>query len=304
MFTLPHQHERIAQGFEDLAMNLDAGLDLHSSLGIPPSSDGRSMVESIAGAGPALEQLDRRVLEAAERAGDLPRALRNRAAFHHFQAEALMLCGKKLAYPALVLCLAAATLILISVLGYVPSAGRVLAIAIVILALIGFAVRHYLQGTGNRPEWDGRRVPGLHGFLWDHGLLPYLDALHALYRSGVPIHEAHQEATKVSPVAWVRMRLARASHDLSAGLTLSDALAKQAALTRDSQALLAKGERSGSLEECLHRAAEIHRLALRRRISRATTLLGSVLYLAAVLAVVFVAASFYSSYFASLSRRL
>ncbi len=295
-FPGPGQNDRDADKLEDLAQALDAGIDLDLFLGDPAGPAGENMLEKIRRHGPATTLLDRRILEAAERAGELPRALRERAAAKRFLAETKRLLIRQLSYPSLVLVMAALVTLLLTNLGMFPNGGRVLTAVAVLIALALVGLWQYLRSIPTNPERSGKLIPGLHRLLQDYGELPYLEALHGLYAAGIPIIEAHQDATRTCPVAWLRMRLTHASRHLTEGSGLAESLAMEAAVCADTQGLLSKAELSGNLEDAVLRAADRRRQVLRRKVTRASKALGTGSYIIAVLVVAMVAISFYSSY--------
>jgi type II secretory pathway component PulF len=296
----PGQNERIADRLEELAEALEAGLNVDRLLDSGAGGEAQSMVEKILLHAPSLSRLDQHILEAAERAGELPRALRGRAEAQRFQAETKRLLIRQLSYPIFVLLMAAAVLILVSALGFFAGAGTLLTSILVLTALAVLALWLYLRPIPANPESDGALIPGLKELLRDYGELPYLEALHGLYAAGITIVEAHHEATRTCPVAWLRMRLTRASRHLSEGSGLSEALARESAVSTDTQGLISKAEVSGSLEDALARAAVLRRQVLRRKITRTAKTLGFSLKVTAAIAVAMIALSFYGSYFSVL----
>ena len=141
--------------------------------------------------------------------------------------------------------------------------------------------------------WLGKLFAGL-------AELPYLETLHALYASGIPIVEAHATATGGVGVASLRIRLRQAERTLREGGSLSEGLAASGALLAETRELLALGERSGQLEDALARTLKRRREVTARQVKTTAKIGGQAAYFAAAGVAVYFILTFYLDYFAKL----
>jgi type II secretory pathway component PulF len=293
MPSWPWVDERAADRLLDVASQLDAGLDPRAMLG--PDAACRSWEEAIAASlereRVRLSAFERALLQSAEHAGRLPQALRARAQARQQRAGLARELLRSGAYPLAVL----------SVAVLAASVSRVatpLALALLVLgfaAVLAGAARALLGGSGER-------VPLVRDLQHDRGEVVYLEALHDLYASGVPLREAHPRALAAVPVAWVRMRLFAADAALQRGEPLVASLAAANALREETLRILAPGERAGDLEAALARALQRRRDTLARNLGRLRRAASLLVTAFAFGVAVWVILAFYGGLFGSLGR--
>jgi general secretion pathway protein F len=291
--------ERAALQFDDLASALDAGLPL-ANLGGDPAAGERAVHSALAGRGVHLDAAEDAVLVAAAQAGRLGAALRARAEQRRQRAAFAREVWGGLRYPLLLFAMAILTSLVVSrfVGGFwFPT------LLIAGLGALGAAllwIRRGLAGGGER--W--RRLPWLGALAAELGELPYLEALHALYASGVPIVAAHATATDAVAVVDVRLRLRAVGKALREGIPLAGALAAAAALHPESRQLLATGEGTGQLEDALARALRRRREVCTERIRTLARWLGACLYGLAMAVVLLLVIRFWLGYADQLRRAM
>jgi len=290
--------ERAAMQFEDLASALDAGLPL-AKLGADPRAGERSVQAALEARGVRLTVSEDAVLTAAFQAGRLGPALRGRGAQRRQRAQFSRDVLASLRYPVFLL---AAALMISLVVGTVIGHNWLPVAVLGGLAAIGGLLVWGHRGlrTGGR-KW--LEVPWFGPLAAASGELPYLETLHALYASGVPLVEAHTTATATVPIAEVRLRLRAAGATLREGSTLTDALADATALHSETRELLASGEASGQLESALDRALNRRREVTLRQIRSTIRWFGAAIYGLAILAAVYVIFDFYLGYIGLLNSR-
>ncbi|MEZ5965294.1 MAG: type II secretion system F family protein [Planctomycetota bacterium] len=279
----------VAEQFEDLASRLDAGLDAGGPVGEAAVATLRRHL--------TLRAWEWSTLSAAESAGALPTVLRHLAAAHRERSALRREVAAALAYPAVVLamCTLVATVVLatgVAPRGWLALTGGLLAALLAGALWLGWRLRD--------PSLEGDRLPVVGRLSRCAAELPYLVALRALYGAGVPLRQAHAEATPAAGVPWVRARLHVAGTELRAGGDLASALANSKALTAETLTLVRNGEAAGQLEDALGRAITRRREEYGRSLRRWTRLLGWGAYAYAALSVLWIALRFYGSYFAAL----
>ncbi len=302
MPKLPHHHERNAERMDDIASSLDAGLDANTAIGSDRSQLDRGFVAALDQTELDLDDLDRRILGAAEKAGDLPSALRERAESQRFTGQLKRSVMSSLAYPLFLIVFASMIFLLLSSIGQVGSGWTILGFWAPLLIFAGTLYYAFKQAR-TADNFNARRLPVIGKIINDLGELPYLSAMHSLYRAGIPILDAHDLALKTSPIAYTRANLGVAAHALQKGEDYASAVETAAILDADTLQLVKNGERSGSLEESLKRAMTRRREVLQRRILRAAKTTGFVVYAFAMLVAIYVIFSFYGNLYSGLGRR-
>jgi len=294
----PQKDDRAALEFEDLASQLDAGLS-PLQLGGDPAT-GEQMVHGIlARRRVELDPTEAAVLTAAWRAGRTPASLRHLAAQRTQRADCARILLRGLRYP---LVLAGMTLVTSFVASSI--AGRsafytLLATVVGIAVLLGLAIAGLARG---REPWVS--LPLLREFARALAEVPYLEVLHGLYATGVPLLRAHPLAVAACPVAAVQRHLQQADHLLQQGQPLTQALGAVAAagggVHRETLQLITNGEHAGSLEEALLRALRRRQEVVARHMAALAKGLTMLVYALACAVAIFVVFSFYSSYFGAL----
>ena len=292
MVPWPHVDDRIAARMEDVASQLDAGL-------VPSEvRPGTGIVDSLTQAprgGLPLRPNEAAVLSAAERAGTLSRALRQQAQARRTRAEMVRDVAAQLRYPLLLRPVTSFAFVMTGrISGRSPLASGF--IVITVLVLVAVAIALFVKWV-RRPTFDGDRVPGLSTLLRDMAEVPYLETLGGLYGAGVKLQEAHAEALRTVPVPFVKIRLAQAETLLQRGEPFALAMARARALGPESQQLVETGERTGTLEDALLRAAARRREVLQRRLGAVARTVSMVLGAAVFLFAAWVVIDFYIQYY-------
>lgn len=258
MIPFPARDRDIADRFEDLASALAAGLPVPEVIACAgpvqtPPSPGASLTQQIE-ARLRLANSERLVFAAAEKAGHLDRALRERAAARRLRAQMVGGLGFKLAYPLFLILAALATGVLVGLVGGGSWRRPALVLGLALLGL-GFATRWFYRRLVEG-RTDPAQVPGLGSWLLDVAEVPVLQTLHGLYAAGVRIDEALPLCASVAPFGRTRTRLRHAAGVVGSGHSLSDALVAAGALHQETRTLLGNGERAGDLEGALERATQ------------------------------------------------
>lgn len=293
--THPRRDEQAALAFADLASALDAGLPL-ANLGGDAADGERVLTALLRRRQIELSAADASALEAAWVAGRGPAALRRLADQRQRRAAFVRSVRQSLRYP---LALIAMSLLVATTAGSVFG-GRWLPITAVLIAaglatLIVCAVRGLRRGS---ERW--RAMPLLGPLAQDLAEVPYLEILHSLYASGVPLLQAHARAVAGCPVASVQARLLAADHLLQQGRPLAEALATFSPVDSETQTLLQNGEHAGDLEGALQRALQRRRDVAERRTGQLARILGTAAYVVGASIAFATIWSFYSGYFAAL----
>lgn len=288
----------LATGPEDalasLADALDAGLLAESALastGIGAAvANGTPIHEALAAAFPDLSTTERTVLRAAETGGALPDALRRLAEDRRIRSARRRELASRLAYPLLVVTLAAGVSLLFAGIG-MPGLGVGFwgGTAIGLAALTALALR-----ARRRLRTDpGFELRGLGDVLTRAAATPYFEALLALYAAGVRIDDAHREAVSGCWQAALRTRLVAAGTSLAGGAALAESLDRAGACDPWVRDALRAAERSGTLEAGLRQVITRLRSATDAAAQRAIRVLGAVAYAFAVAVVLLTLAEFY-----------
>lgn len=297
MFDLFSTDAKLALRLEELASQLDAGLPPGEIL--PGVGLDSGLVAALRPPEWPLDPTERSVLEAAEQAGRLPDALRERAAARRQRAELRRELISGLRYPILVLLV----MVPVGAVAGMVAGGAWAAIAglgiPVALVMAGIALRRAVRS----PTFHGGGIPGLRSILHDAAEIPYLEALGGLYRAGVGLLPAHSQALRAVPVASVRARLFLAAQLLEGGdIALGEALARTSAVQPETLQILQPAERAGALEEALGRALDRRRHTLASRTSSAIRLFSGTLYAVVVVLVALLALDFYGSLYRTALR--
>lgn len=287
--------ERAALQFEDVASALDAGLPL-SALGVDGGHGEAALPEAMRQRGVSLSVTEHQVLLAAWQAGRAGAAMRSCAAARRQRAEFQRQLWSGLRYPLVLLAVTTlASLTTMRVVGHpwlVVLAGSCLALAVAALLWLRRALR-----VGNDAV---TRLPLVGGLVLQFAELPYLETLHALYASGVPLAAAHHTAVDTVRVPALRARLAIADHAVRDGRPLHDGLMQAVALHPETRTLLATGERTGTLEEALLRALTRRREVTHRGVTDLARRTGHLVYVVAAAIAAGIVVQFWLGYYAAL----
>lgn len=272
--------ERAAVQCDDLASALDAGLPL-AALGGDPAAGDQVVVAMLRRRGVALAPHEAAALVAGWRAGRAGILLRGTAERRRQRAALRRQVWSSLRYPlALLVLTTAASAVVGPMLGatWLPMAFGVVLAA---LALAVWAGSRALRRGG---PWT-RQVPWVGELVASAAEVPYLEALQALYASGVPIAAAHTTATAAVPTAAVADRLRVVARILAEGRRLGEALHEALALHPETRQLLTTGEHAGQLEDALQRALRRRREVLADSAATLARWFGVAMYAAAAIGV-------------------
>jgi len=288
--------ERAALQFADIASSLDAGLPL-PALGADPNAGDRAVHAAMQKRGVRLTTTEDAVLLHAWRAGRASQALRRCAAGRERRAQFARHVWAGLRYPFLLL-----VMILVASIATAGVIGSGFLIGVVIAYSIAGAGAFWLRGRIHAGAPWITRVPVARHLVPGLGELPYLETLHALYGSGVPIAAAHAQAVGTVRVAMVRERLAIADAIVQRGQPLREGLQQALALHPETRSLLATGEQAGQLEDALQRALLRRIDVTGRDLEQFARRLGQIAYFAAAAVCVILILKFYGSYFGGWRR--
>ena len=294
--------QRQADTFDDVASALDAGLPADTILKDQATRSRRAVPSLEHGFVHALARvidlgtLDRTTLEAAETAGQLTRALRDRASDARDGATFRKSIVRSLIYPLGLLSMAMAVVGALTswglAVGWLP---LVLGLGLPAgLATLAAATVWHVQTPMFRPAVWGP----IGALVRDAAELPYLRALRSLYAAGIRIDLAHNIAAASSPIPAIRSRLVAAAAGPRSGTPLVEALARHDALHTETIRLLEPAQTTGELEDALARAATRRNERLRSGMARLAAAVHTVAYVIAALTVASLVFAFYSRLFA------
>jgi type II secretory pathway component PulF len=286
--------ERAALQFDDLASALDAGLPIAAAGGDVAAGD-RAVHGAMRARGVLLTPTEDLMLLHAWRAGRIGTALRDRALARHRRADFVRLLWSGLRYPLL---LAVMVLVASATTALTGSWGFTIGVAIA-YALLGAAAVAVWRALHRGEPW-ATRLPVIGRLAVELAELPYLETLHALYASGVPLKSAHSAAVATVKIPAVGDRLRIADRVLQSGRPLREALAESAALHAETRTLIATGEQTGQLENALDRALQRRRDVTGRDVATTAKRAGQIAYGIAVVLCVVVIFRFYSSYYGAM----
>lgn len=289
--------ERAALHLDELASALDAGLPL-ASLGGGAPQDERAVHTILSKQGVVLSPTEDAMLLAAWRAGRVTAALRARATQRRQRAEFQRAIWAGLRYPLLLL-----VMVIVASLATAPIIGHYWFAIGVALGIGGAVVFALLARRGLRngdERWT--RVPVLGALATNLAELPYLETLHSMYGSGVPLLQAHTAAVAAVPVLSVQRRLRIADGVLQGGSSLTESLAKSLALQPETRSLLATGEQSGQLEDTLQRVLTRRREVTSRSVSDTARRFTAVVYGIAMVLAAAIVITFWLNLYSGIGR--
>jgi general secretion pathway protein F len=292
---------QLARLTRDLAVLLQAGLPLDAALRIASStsSDPRSkalaesLLNGVIGGASLAEVMEEnkaafrpeyiRIVQAGEISADLGAAVQDLAELLERRVEIHSRVRAAMAYPALLVALAALSLWI--VLGLLVPAVTPIFLENgmplpVILASMDAIRRHGLTimlvaagcGAGmmlalviaRRDEGTRRfidrlylSVPVVGGMAQTREAARFTRTLATLIKAGVPPLQALQASCPLVRNDHLRQLLEQAVTDVRAGVTIGDAMTNSAALPAVARQMIAVGEESGRLQDMLQRAASI-----------------------------------------------
>jgi type II secretory pathway component PulF len=248
-FPFPGRDERAALLLDDLASALDAGLP-PDQIGAQTALGDHAFADLLQRRGVALSTTEQRILAAAWQSGRMAPTLRLRAERRRQRAADTRVLIGGLRYPITLLIVGLlATLFTYSVVG---SIWLPIGVAAVGLSM-GFALRSLLR-TLHTGDGVLGRVPFVSTLARERGELPYLEVLYGLYAAGVPLLTAHPQAVATCEHSSLRADLQDVDQTLQAHRPLAEALQRPGSLSPETTTLLSTGEKTGNLEEALHRA--------------------------------------------------
>jgi type II secretory pathway component PulF len=291
----PRRDERAALAFEDVASAIDAGLP-PAMLGGDPAAGDRFLPGLFARKQIDLDPGENLVLIAAWRSGRAPDALKHLARQRRQRAEFARPLITSLRYPTLLVSVALLVSIFVRALPGLHALPYWIAACVALGALgLGYVLRALGQGS----PWL-LRIPLAGDVASSLAELSYLEVMRGLYSAGVPLLEAHPQATATCPVAAVREGLQQANGILQQGRPLAEALHQTQALHPETLHLLATGERAGNLEDALLRALSRRQAVASQSAAQLSRLLGAACYTFGCLIAVYVIFSVYGGYGAML----
>lgn len=222
-------------------------------------AEGLSIGEAFARA-EGLEELERRLIGAGSKGGQLPEVLDDLAS--HFEDRAAVKRGLAagLAYPVFLMhaaiVLPSLSLIISEGLGsFLVAVLTPLAVAYGALGALVVGWRALRAGSPLSADRLLLALPVLGGVVRKRALTTSLDVLRLLYASGVPALEATEAAAAACPNAEVARTFQRIHEGLVDGLSLGQAFAAEPGIPATVVDLVTTGETSGALDDLLGRAA-------------------------------------------------
>ena len=172
-----------------------------------------------------------------------------------------------------------------------------------LIALGGIAFWQAIQKPEGRLWWDQVRVkiPVAGPVLEAAFYAQFSQTLANLLGNGVTLLQAMQLVSKATPNTYYRIRLEKASEQISEGYSLSRALRQVGGFADSFLDLVAVGEQTGELAKALDKAGARYEKEMDRRIQRITALIQPVIIVVIALVVGAVVYSIITSIFDAMS---
>jgi type II secretory pathway component PulF len=248
--------------------------------------------------------LECRIVEAGERAGRLPAALRNLASHFEQRGNARDRIGYGLLYPVALIHFA----FLLPPLKHLVTGDTrayVFAAVLPLAVLWGAVIAALLVARTLRARDPGRRfvdtllvsLPAVGKTVRSVAILEYTSTLGALFASGIPAPEAMETAAATTGNAVISEAGRRAAARVRAGDRMHEALASERNhFPRILIEAVHLGEKSGKLDETLARVERSIREDTDRRIRTVTAAVPIIAYVVVVIYVGYTIVSFWSGY--------
>ena len=171
------------------------------------------------------------------------------------------------------------------------------------LALGGLAFWQWIQKPLGRIWWDEARmkIPVAGAVLEAAFYAQFSQTLANLLTNGVTLLQAMQLVTQATPNSYYRLRLEKASLQISEGYSLSRALRQVGGFSDMFLDLVAVGEQTGDLAKALDKAGARFEKEMDRKIQRITALIQPVIIVVIALVVGVVVYSIITSIFGAMS---
>jgi type II secretory pathway component PulF len=272
---------------------------------------GSTLGEAFRAAGSEIPQFDAALVEAAERSGRLPAVFEMLSAHYLARSQMLKQTLSGLAYPVLVLHLAAVVAGLLGVVGGGSLGGAALRFLLLVgpgYLLAGVVI--YGSRAGHGEAWKASVERLLAGVPWlgaarrDLALSRLAAALESLLAAGINVLEAWDMAAKVAGSPRLQAEVAGWQTRLKAGATPAEVLAQTPAFPELFANLYRTGEVSGKLEETLGRLQALYFEQGMSRLKAFVEWLPRIIFAAAALVAGYVVVRFWLGYFQSISETL
>ncbi|MBK8101249.1 MAG: type II secretion system F family protein [Planctomycetes bacterium] len=245
----PAREERAALQLDDLASALDAGLT-PEQIGAHAALGDHAIVDLLHRRGVAIDTTETRILTAAWQSGRIAPALKARAERRRQRAANLRVVFAGLRYPLLLLIVS----LFSATLTWFLTKAWWLPVSVAAVLVVGALALRSIHAALSSGDSLAARLPVLGSLARQRAELPYLEMLHGLYASGVPLLAAHPQAVAAVAHPGLRAELQSADACLQSNRPLVEALRAAPLLSTETKDLVATGERTGNLEEALERA--------------------------------------------------
>jgi type II secretory pathway component PulF len=171
------------------------------------------------------------------------------------------------------------------------------------LALAGLLFWQWIQKPAGKIWWDQARmkIPVAGAVLEAAFYAQFSQTLANLLTNGVTLLQAMQLVTQATPNSYYRLRLEKASVQISEGYSLSRALRQVGGFSDMFLDLVAVGEQTGDLSKALDKAGARFEKDMDRKIQRITALIQPVIIVVIALVVGVVVYSIITSIFGAMS---
>ena len=302
--------------FTSLATALEAGMALEQVLANPqlsalwpvaarPALRHASQHDGLLGS--ALRKADlvddavASLLDAGAVGGFLPRALRSCGELLERRRQRRRRLLLALAYPAFVMLAASVLLPLPTIVAggvgaYLRAALPGVAVIVGVLLVVFVMVPRLPPSSQARLGDTLARLPGVGRILVDDAVAGVLSVLQLLLAAGVPVTRAVQQALQSSSLSRHQGAGQRAVDVITAGGTLSDALAAAKLLRGEALARVAMAEQTGTLDAALPQLSAEHTSRSAQRFGAVAVALGGLVFAGAAIAIAGSVISGFSSY--------
>lgn len=227
-------------------------------------SEGNNLADSMAEHAKLFPEMDLKLIQAAEEAGELPRCFKLLSDWYDFRIKIGRIIKTGMILPFLVVFIAAVAIpfpqMFLGNISMVEYLIKVLSILSLLLVPVGFVVLLMFLSTRIKfirliLDHIVLRIPLLGSAVWQMSICRYFRGFNMLHKSGVPIIEALKTAQDLSGNMVVSGLVKGASKSAAAGNTALEGFSHR--LPSEYLNMWEVGEQSGELDKMVDKIAEI-----------------------------------------------
>lgn len=331
---------QIASFMNEFATMINAGLPVDRALTVAAKSasspavqqtaeqlverirGGATVADALAADSATFDPIVTGIIDAAERSSQLGEGLQYVADMLENEADVRSKMATALAYPAVLLSVGAASIILIlyfvvprfssvitgvggelegfaaTIAGVSAFATSPLGVLFTLAVVVGPAAWIVWARTHNRSKFDSalNAIPFVGGMLMLGELARVASMLRLMTANGIPMRDALERTRDAATHSYVRSVLDAVITNVENGRPMSDAFAKFDALPGEVAEMIAVGEESGRVQHMLEHLASTLRRRLATQVERAPVILQPVMLVAVGGIVVAIFATYFLPY--------